>query len=203
MALRGGKLREHILWTAKDLFLETGFERASMDEVARRAETSKRTLYAFFESKEKLFLAVIELVRGLLPTKLGQPADYSDRPAEALTYFCGRCLEIAVYKANIQMMRICMAEAEHFPEQAAAYFDTVFNYVESGITGYLRAKFRLSARASAEAARRLIGQVLYPRLYRCLYGIEPPIESFDPHVLSPNFDLKPIRKAVMDLLESL
>ena len=70
MARRGDKLREHILWTAKDVFLEMGFERASMDVVAGRAETSKRTLYAHFESKEKLFLAVIELVRGLFLGRL-------------------------------------------------------------------------------------------------------------------------------------
>jgi len=61
MARRGDKLREHILWTAKDVFLEMGFERASMDVVASRAETSKRSLYAHFESKEKLFLAARNL----------------------------------------------------------------------------------------------------------------------------------------------
>ena len=31
MARRGSELREHILWCAKDVFLEQGFERASMD----------------------------------------------------------------------------------------------------------------------------------------------------------------------------
>src|ERR1700704_2001960 len=36
---------------------QRNFERASMDVVAARAETSKRSLYAHFESKEKLFLA--------------------------------------------------------------------------------------------------------------------------------------------------
>jgi AcrR family transcriptional regulator len=65
MGLRGGDLRDHILWTAKDLFLEVGYERASMDVVAERAATSKRSLYAHFESKDKLFLAVAELIRDL------------------------------------------------------------------------------------------------------------------------------------------
>ena len=90
MARRGDKLREHILWIAKEVFLEMGFERASMDEVATRAETSKRSLYAHFESKEKLFLAVIGLVRGLFLGRLKMPGDYSDKPAEALAMFCGR-----------------------------------------------------------------------------------------------------------------
>src|SRR5580658_4742316 len=110
MARRGDKLREHILWIAKDVFLEMGFERASMDVVAARAETSKRSLYAQFESKEKLFLAVIELVRGLFLTGLKPPGDYSEKPAEALVLFCGRYLQIMLYQKSIQMCRVSMAE---------------------------------------------------------------------------------------------
>ena len=39
MTRRGDQLREHLLWTAKDVFLELGFERASMDVVAARADS--------------------------------------------------------------------------------------------------------------------------------------------------------------------
>ena len=63
MSRRGNDLREHILYAAKTVFLEMGFERASMDVIAARAQTSKRTLYAHFESKENLYLAIIEIVR--------------------------------------------------------------------------------------------------------------------------------------------
>ena len=94
MARRGDQLREHILFIAKDVFLELDFERTSMDVISSRAQTSKRLVYAYFESKEKLFLAVIELVRGLFLLRFRQAADYSDQPAEALTLFCGRYLEI-------------------------------------------------------------------------------------------------------------
>ena len=202
MALRGDKLREHILWIAKEVFLEMGFERASMDEVARRAATSKRTLYAYFESKDKLFLAIIEFVRQMLAIKLGQPGDYSKKPAEALTLFCGRCLEIALYKASIQMMRISMAEAERCAEQAEAYYNSVFSFAQSSIAVYLRERFRLSARASEEAAQRLFAVVMFPRLHRTLFRIDPPLPMFDPHVRTPRIDLRPIRKAVNDLLSS-
>ena len=110
MAKRGSELREHILWCAKDVFLEQGFERASMDLVSNRAQTSKRTLYAHFESKEKLFLAVIDLVRGLFLGRLQTPAEYADSPLEALTKFSSRYLEILLYQASIQMLRMSMAE---------------------------------------------------------------------------------------------
>ena len=203
MARRGDKLREHILWTAKDVFLEMGFERASMDVVASRAETSKRSLYAHFNSKEKLYLAVIDLVRGLFLSKLRMPGDYSEKAAEALVMFCARYLEILLYEGSIQMCRVSMAETTRFPEGAAQHFDVMFTEVHTRLSAYLKTTFGLSARASAEAAHRLLGQVLYPRFPLALFGMVPLAESFDDEALSPDFDLKPIYKAVAELIESL
>jgi AcrR family transcriptional regulator len=203
MARRGGALREHILWVAKDVFLEMGFERASMDEVAARAETSKRSLYAHFENKEKLYLAIIDLVRGLFLAKLKTPGDYSADPEQALTLYCGRYLEILLFKAQIQMCRISMAEAARFPEQAAQYFDVLMMQAHGRLSAYLKKEFGLTAKESREAAQKLLGQVLYPRYLRTLFGIDEPVEKFDAHALSRDFDLKPIRRAVKDLLALL
>jgi len=203
MARRGEKLTEHILWAAKDVFLEMGFERASMDVVASRAKTSKRSLYAHFKSKEKLFLAVIELVRGLFLSKLRMPADYSDKPVDALSMFCGRYLEILLYQGSIRMIRVSMAEAERFPEQAARYFDVLFTQVHARLSAYLKITFSLTTRASAESANSLLGQVLYPKFPRALLGIDRLPKNFDHEALSPNFDLKPIRKSVAALIDSL
>jgi AcrR family transcriptional regulator len=203
MSRRGDKLHEHILWVAKDVFLEMGFERASMDVVAGRAETSKRSLYAHFESKEKLFLAVIELVRGLLFSRLKTPGEYSEKPAEALVIFCGRYLEILLYQSSIQMCRVSMAETARFPEGAAQYFDVLFTQVHSRLSAYLKKTFELSARASTDAAQRLLGHVLYPRFQRALFGVDQLVKSFDDDIISPDVDLKPIRKAVAELIEFL
>jgi AcrR family transcriptional regulator len=203
MAMRGTALREHILWVAKDVFLEMGFERASMDEIAARAESSKRTLYAHFENKEKLYLAVIELVRGLFLTKLKLPGDYSADPVQALTLFCGRYLEILLYAGSIQMCRVSMAEATRLPEGSAQYFDVIFTAVHERLGAYLKAAFGLSTKAGLEAAQRLLGQILYPRYLRALFGIDDLGKRFDDHALAPDFNLKPIRKSVTELIESL
>jgi AcrR family transcriptional regulator len=203
MARRGDQLREHILWAAKEVFLEMGFERASMDVVAARAETSKRSLYAHFESKEKLFLAVIDLVRGLFLGRLRMPGDYSEKPAEALTMFCGRYLEVLLYESSIRMCRVSMAETTRFPEGAAQHFDVMFTEVHTRLSAYLKTIFGLSAKASAEAAQRLLGQILYPRFVRALFGMDALADSFDRETLAPDFDLKPIRRAVAELIGSL
>ncbi len=203
MARRGDKLREHILWTAKDVFLELGFERTSMDEVASRAATSKRSLYAHLESKEKLFLAVIELVRGLFLSRLGMPGDYPGQPAEGLVMFCGRYLETLLHEGSIRMFRLSAAETARFPAGAAQYFDVIFTEVHARLSAYLKTTFDLSATVSFGMAQKLLGQVLYPRLPRALFGMDPLAKSLDDETLSPDFDLTAIRIAVADLLSSL
>lgn len=53
------KKRTDILNAATTVFLEQGYERASMEGVARTAECSKATLYNYFSSKESLLDAVV------------------------------------------------------------------------------------------------------------------------------------------------
>jgi hypothetical protein len=150
-----------------------------------------------------LFLAVVELVRGLFLRKLKMPGEYSTKPAEALTIFCGRYLEMMLYEGTILMCRVCMGEAARFPEGAAQYFDVIFAEVHTRLAGYLKTTFGLSARGSAEAAQKLLGQTLYPRFARALFGIEKPVRSFDAEDLAADFDVKPIRRAVGELIEVL
>ena len=56
MRVRTEAKRAAIVSAAQAAFQEAGFERASMAEIAARAETSKVTLYNYFPSKEALFV---------------------------------------------------------------------------------------------------------------------------------------------------
>lgn len=47
-----------ILGAARDVFARAGFSPASVEEIARRAQVGKGTIYEHFGSKEELFLAV-------------------------------------------------------------------------------------------------------------------------------------------------
>ena len=203
MAMRGDELREHILYAAKNVFLEMGFERASMDEIANRAKTSKRTLYSHFENKEKLYLAVIDLLRELYLSKLKTPGEYSSDRAEALVLFCGRFLESLLFAWTIRMCRMTIAEAERFPEGSAQYFEVIFSAVHERLSVYLQKTFGLSARASAEAAEELLARIIHPRFPRALFGVDALSEQLDDEVIRADFDLKPVRRAVVQLIESL
>lgn len=51
---------DQILRAAVEEFQENGFADARMDRVSARAEVSKRTVYKYFESKDKLFRSIID-----------------------------------------------------------------------------------------------------------------------------------------------
>jgi AcrR family transcriptional regulator len=69
-----------ILDVAGQVFAEVGYERASMDRIAQRAGISKPMLYAYFESKEGLYVSYLERTGRELVMRL-VAADRSDAPA--------------------------------------------------------------------------------------------------------------------------
>jgi hypothetical protein len=66
-----------------------------------------------------------------------------------------------------------------------------------------RSDFETGRNFCVAQAHRLLGQVIYPRFPRALFGMDQLAESFDREALAPDFDLKPIRKSVADFIQSL
>jgi AcrR family transcriptional regulator len=198
---RGEKLREHILWTAKDVFLEAGFERASMDAIAQRAETSKRSLYAHFPSKDALFAGVVQLVRELYLGRLGAPDDQADDPAEALVRYCGRLLHLLLWTSSLRTLRMGIAEAERVPEIASGYYEAIFDAPTARIAAYVLRHSNLADAAAREVAEMLVGRTIYPELMRGLLGVRAPIgEHPEAATLADDIDLEPLRATVRPLL---
>jgi AcrR family transcriptional regulator len=201
MAKRGETLREHILFTAQDIFLESGFERASMDLIAARAETTKKTLYAHFENKENLFLAVIELIRGYLIQQLKTPTEYSEKTDEALVLFLARFLEKLLWGRAIRMCRLCMVESERFPNVSAQLYEAIFTTAQERLESFLRERLKLSGRAATQTTDELIGRVLHPRFTRALFGLDGISDEWlDEIHLSAQLDLEPIRRVVKEIM---
>src|SRR5215471_20117087 len=55
-----GSKRRQILDGARKVFMDLGFDGASMGEIARAAGVSKGTLYVYFADKHRLFEAIVE-----------------------------------------------------------------------------------------------------------------------------------------------
>lgn len=197
MVKRGSELRTHMLHAAKAIFLETGFERASMDRIAAHAGTTKRTLYAHFVRKEDLFLAVFDLVLNLQLDHLRGPADYAPDPMRALVLFCSRFLETVLSSKPLRLFRLAITEAERFPQGAVRLHEAMFESVEARVALFLRERLSMEAAASQQAAQGLLAQLLYPCFTRALFGaIEPAATQSDELGASPAVDLDHVRNVV-------
>ncbi|QDA62393.1 TetR/AcrR family transcriptional regulator [Hymenobacter jejuensis] len=201
MAKRGSELRTHMLHAAKAVFLETGFERASMDRIAAHAGTTKRTLYAHFVRKEDLFLAVFDLVLDLQLDHLKGPADYAHDPGQALVLFCARFLETVLSSKPIRLFRLAITEAERFPQGAVRLHEAMFENVQARVAHFLHERLGVADAESQTLAQGLLAQLLYPRFTRALFGADEPAATWSEELgASPAVDLNAIRQVVGSLV---
>jgi AcrR family transcriptional regulator len=99
-----------ILDAAKSVFLERGYDTASMAEVAARVGGSKQTLYSYFSSKEDLFVAVM-LERG--PEQLGPLFEGLDPDQDfraVITCFARAFLTFVLGDEAVSFRRVIIAE---------------------------------------------------------------------------------------------
>jgi AcrR family transcriptional regulator len=187
--------RERILWAAKRVMLEKGLDEASMDDVAACAGTTKPTVYAHFKSKDELFTAVVELIKGLFLGKLRTPEVYAAEPVEAVTRFCGRFVELACWRDAVGYQRATLASVARSPAIARAVYDTLFAGAYVSLAAYLRA--RKLSRSPEQDAELLLAATTGGPVIRHLYGVDEP--SADPpgeELTATRVDLKRIREAV-------
>lgn len=195
MARRGQELREHILDMAKLAFLEDGFERTSMDAIAARAETSKRSLYAHFPTKDALFLAVVERIRALFGARMRTPAEYAEQPSEAVVRYCARFVQLLRWSSVARMLRLGIAEADRLPDLAAGLYDVLFGTTAADLASHLATASGFGADKAEAAATELIGLVIHPTLPRLLFGVEPLVDEMpDEARLETDVDLDRIRR---------
>jgi AcrR family transcriptional regulator len=67
--------RRRILEAAREVFFEESFERANLDEVARRAGIAKGTIYRYFDTKAELYVAVLSLNADHFVARMRQTID--------------------------------------------------------------------------------------------------------------------------------
>jgi len=201
MVRRGDALREHILDSAKLAFLETGFERTSMDAIAARAETSKRSLYAYFPTKDQLFLAVVERIRLLFADRLHTPAYYDEDPMRGLVHYCGRLVQLLSWSSVTLTARLGIAEAERVPELAAGLYDALFGVPVGDLAAHVREHWQLSEHDAVAISNQLIGLATHPALPRLLFGLDPIRDELPDEVrLDAEVDLERIREFAWALL---
>jgi AcrR family transcriptional regulator len=130
--------RRQILDGARKVFMDLGFDGASMNEIARSAGVSKGTLYVYFADKNRLFEAIVEdeaLEQGKVVFNF-DPA----RDAETTLREFGQTYMVLLCRpGGGSWIRTVMAIAERMPEVGRRYYANVLEKTIKGLADYLRA----------------------------------------------------------------
>ncbi|GIL38739.1 TetR/AcrR family transcriptional regulator [Roseiterribacter gracilis] len=157
IAVEGRKVGQ-VLTAAKRIFLEEGYGSASMDSIAREANVSKATLYAYYPSKEALFAACVA------EECSKHRVVYETIEAEHLP------IDQALIKVGLQFMRfllrpevlavhrVVVGESGRFPELGKAFYDSGPCLIETRTAEYLKT---VSERGELDIADHQIAAELF------------------------------------------
>lgn len=137
--LRTGRKFDQVLKGAREVFLADGFEGASVDDIARVAGVSKATLYNYFPDKRLLFM---EVARSECARQADAPMDLAAAcctPRQILRAAAGHILSVSLSDFGMRMFRICVAEADRFPDLGRQFYESGPMLVRGKIRDYLEA----------------------------------------------------------------
>jgi len=118
----GSAKRRQILDGARAVFFAAGFDGASMNDIVRAAGVSKGTLYAYFESKEDLFKAIIREQKALTAERLCMFVSGGD-VRDMLADFGRRLLFKLTDPEHISLARVVIGATEKFPAVGRALYE--------------------------------------------------------------------------------
>ena len=175
---QAGEVGERILDAAGKVFLDRGFEGASVEEIAEAARAGKPTIYARYGSKEALFAAVVaRKVRA--NTTVECVAAMGSTIEQRLEAMASVILERIVSPESIGLMRAVVAEARRFPELAISVkrqardlgIESVARLLgEVARSGELSAFPAFAPERLPETARRFMDVIVFPMAMRALFG---------------------------------
>jgi len=188
-----GEVEARILDAARKIFLERGFEGASIDEIAVAARAGKPTIYARFGDKRALFTAVVK--RDVLcriaqfdnETLTGGPIE------QRLTRAAIALLHWTLEDERMALMRLAIAEVQRFPDLASTVSraarqlstEVAARFLgEMAQSGELKALPAFAGEHLSATARFFLDLVVVPMLIRGLFEakVERLQAEIGPHV---------------------
>jgi TetR/AcrR family transcriptional regulator of autoinduction and epiphytic fitness len=169
--------RVAIVRAAVSSFQASGYDGTSMDQIAARAQVSKRTVYNHFPSKDHLFQEIVDE----LTARAGRAADFSfDEAApleQQLTNMGSAILDAISGEDFIKLARVVLSRFLHAPELAASiqrghrpFHDAFKAWAERA-----SAEGRLQVDDSELAARQFAGLLNASAFWPQVLAAKPPL----------------------------
>ncbi|WP_315918342.1 TetR/AcrR family transcriptional regulator [Mesorhizobium sp. SP-1A] len=115
--------RQQIIDGARRVFMNMGFDAASMNDITREAGVSKGTIYVYFANKEELFEALIEEERGIIFKNLYEALEHPDDLHATLVRFA-IALSVKITSDKVVLaQRTVIGASERIPELGRRFYE--------------------------------------------------------------------------------
>jgi AcrR family transcriptional regulator len=178
--------RRQILDGANKVFLENGFDAASMGEIARAAGVSKGTLYVYFHDKEALFDAIVH-EKCQVHAELVFNIDGEDEDVAAVLTRLGIAFTTVMCRSDgISAVRTIIAIADRMPDLGRRFYETGPRVGIAKVKAYLDARVDagvLTIPDTEVAAAQFIDSVLSTTFKPVLFNCGAPTPERIDHVV--------------------
>ena len=167
--------RAAIVAVAREIFLSRGYGATTMSYVAESLGGSKATLWAYFDSKDSLFQAVVEELAEEFQANLDDAFRPSRGLHRTLVDFCERFVTRLATPNAVGIYRLVIGEGGRFPAIGPLFYNRGPRRVIDRLADYIRCQVEIGALRSCDpvsAATQLIAQCQAGHL-RSMYGVTP------------------------------
>lgn len=168
-----------ILSSAKKLFFTEGFDRVSVERLAKEASVSKTTLYKYYGDMPGVLKAIAESEADQFDFSVGSDAQSAKDLEERIIDLGERLLREIDAPEKVQFDRLVHEQARHHPELAEVYYALLYartqDHLSALITlGQEKGLFRSSV-SSDVLADQLLSMWLGLNRTRTILGVGAPI----------------------------
>jgi AcrR family transcriptional regulator len=168
--------RAIIFEAARHQFAASGFAATSMEDVARRAGVSTKTLYRLIPNKAALFEAMLTNRLDRFVSAVNLRACNDEKIEVALQQALLICAELVLDGEVIALQRMILAEGDKFPEIAQAFYHNAMRRTVSALAGWLRTqqkRGRIVLDDADIAAGMLLGMLVFEPQRAVMFGRNP------------------------------
>ena len=122
-----------------EVFIEFGYERASLSEIVKRAGASKETLYARYANKEEFFIACVEQrLKSVLQSFSDLPKEEHDSLERNLRNFGFRLLTLMLAEGDQNIALVAYSESYRFPQLGRHFWKAAHERGEADVAAFMK-----------------------------------------------------------------
>src|SRR5258708_30924519 len=180
-AERAAERRGAILEAAMEEFIARGFAATRIDDVAKRADVAKGTIYLHFKDKEALFEELIRTAIVPLVSRLTAPPSVAGAPVrDMIEGFATAFIHDVVTTRRGDIVRLIVAEGPRFPEIADFYYREVVSRGLAGMRALIEigvARGEIKQKNLARFPQILVAPAIVAVIWQSLFSRHAPLDA--------------------------